>query len=149
MASSLGLGVSSGKRSCAQWPPPETHACRHGAGPRGFMATLSQYMLSSAATFSFFLSIGSVSLQVLTVSSTRRAMSLGHSKRLGPNAGNTDADGSSKPNCPFKILWCSAHAVTMGARAKTHGLSQLINSALSTTHPRISTLSYGFGIIRC
>ncbi|KAH6917130.1 reactive mitochondrial oxygen species modulator 1-domain-containing protein [Coprinopsis sp. MPI-PUGE-AT-0042] len=33
---------------------------RHGAGPRGFMATLSQYMLSSAATFSFFLSIGSV-----------------------------------------------------------------------------------------
>ncbi|PFH54715.1 hypothetical protein AMATHDRAFT_134788 [Amanita thiersii Skay4041] len=37
-------------------------ACRqsHGAGPRGFMATLSQYMLSSAATFSFFLAIGSV-----------------------------------------------------------------------------------------
>ncbi|RXW18440.1 hypothetical protein EST38_g7403 [Candolleomyces aberdarensis] len=33
---------------------------RHGAGPRGLMATLSQYMLSSAATFSFFLSIGSV-----------------------------------------------------------------------------------------
>ncbi|PPQ98881.1 hypothetical protein CVT24_003512 [Panaeolus cyanescens] len=33
---------------------------RGGAGPRGFLATLSQYMLSSAATFSFFLSIGSV-----------------------------------------------------------------------------------------
>ncbi|KAF8602690.1 hypothetical protein BDV93DRAFT_607265 [Ceratobasidium sp. AG-I] len=33
---------------------------RGGAGPRGVMATLSQYMLSSAATFSFFLSIGSV-----------------------------------------------------------------------------------------
>ncbi|QRW00300.1 hypothetical protein RhiJN_28318 [Ceratobasidium sp. AG-Ba] len=33
---------------------------RGGAGPRGAMATLSQYMLSSAATFSFFLSIGSV-----------------------------------------------------------------------------------------
>ncbi|KAF8633936.1 hypothetical protein AX15_001120 [Amanita polypyramis BW_CC] len=33
---------------------------RHGAGSRGFMATLSQYMLSSAATFSFFLAIGSV-----------------------------------------------------------------------------------------
>jgi Reactive mitochondrial oxygen species modulator 1 len=31
-----------------------------GAGPRGFLATLSQYMLSSAATFSFFLAIGSV-----------------------------------------------------------------------------------------
>ncbi|KAH8120472.1 reactive oxygen species modulator 1, partial [Phellopilus nigrolimitatus] len=33
---------------------------RQGAGPRGVLATLSQYMLSSAATFSFFLSIGSV-----------------------------------------------------------------------------------------
>ncbi|KAG9101212.1 subunit of TIM23 translocase complex [Ceratobasidium sp. UAMH 11750] len=33
---------------------------RGGAGPRGAMATLSQYMLSSAATFSFFLSIGAV-----------------------------------------------------------------------------------------
>jgi len=33
---------------------------RGGAGPRGFLATLSQYMLSSAATFSFFLAIGSV-----------------------------------------------------------------------------------------
>ncbi|KLO20033.1 hypothetical protein SCHPADRAFT_842152 [Schizopora paradoxa] len=33
---------------------------RGGAGPRGAMATLSQYMLSSAATFSFFLAIGSV-----------------------------------------------------------------------------------------
>jgi len=33
---------------------------RGGAGPRGALATLSQYMLSSAATFSFFLAIGSV-----------------------------------------------------------------------------------------
>lgn len=33
---------------------------RAGPGPRGFLATLSQYMLSSAATFGFFLSIGSV-----------------------------------------------------------------------------------------
>ncbi|KAI6045172.1 reactive mitochondrial oxygen species modulator 1-domain-containing protein [Pisolithus marmoratus] len=33
---------------------------RNGAGSRGFLATLSQYMLSSAATFSFFLAIGSV-----------------------------------------------------------------------------------------
>jgi len=32
-----------------------------GAGPRGFLATLSQYMLGSAASFSFFLAIGSVS----------------------------------------------------------------------------------------
>lgn len=35
---------------------------RGGAGPRGAMATLSQYMLSSAATFGFFLAIGSVSM---------------------------------------------------------------------------------------
>ncbi|KAF9454962.1 hypothetical protein P691DRAFT_792069 [Macrolepiota fuliginosa MF-IS2] len=33
---------------------------RGGAGPRGALATLSQYMLSSAATFGFFLAIGSV-----------------------------------------------------------------------------------------
>ncbi|KAI0336226.1 hypothetical protein GY45DRAFT_1316339 [Cubamyces sp. BRFM 1775] len=33
---------------------------RGGAGPRGILPTLSQYMLGSAATFSFFLAIGSV-----------------------------------------------------------------------------------------
>ena len=33
---------------------------RGGVGPRGLLGTLSQYMLSSAATFSFFLAIGSV-----------------------------------------------------------------------------------------
>ncbi|KAJ3554184.1 hypothetical protein NM688_g3237 [Phlebia brevispora] len=33
---------------------------RGGAGPRGILPTLSQYMLSSGATFAFFLSIGSV-----------------------------------------------------------------------------------------
>ncbi|KXN87553.1 Protein mgr2 [Leucoagaricus sp. SymC.cos] len=33
---------------------------RGGAGPRGALGTLSQYMLSSAATFGFFLAIGSV-----------------------------------------------------------------------------------------
>ncbi len=37
-------------------------SCRGGAGPRGALPTLSQYMLSSAATFGFFLSIGSVCL---------------------------------------------------------------------------------------
>lgn len=34
---------------------------RGGAGSRGILPTLSQYMFSSAATFAFFLSIGSVS----------------------------------------------------------------------------------------
>src|SRR6266404_441274 len=38
---------------------------RGGAGPRGLLATLSQYMLSSAATFSFFLAIGSVRFSTL------------------------------------------------------------------------------------
>ncbi|KAI0033726.1 reactive mitochondrial oxygen species modulator 1-domain-containing protein, partial [Vararia minispora EC-137] len=33
---------------------------RGGAGPRGALSTLAQYMLSSAATFSFFLAVGSV-----------------------------------------------------------------------------------------
>ncbi|BEI82673.1 hypothetical protein CcaverHIS002_0305410 [Cutaneotrichosporon cavernicola] len=33
---------------------------RAGPGPRGALATLAQYMGSSAATFAFFMSIGSV-----------------------------------------------------------------------------------------
>lgn len=32
----------------------------NGAGPRGFLPSLSGYMLSSAATFGFFMSIGTV-----------------------------------------------------------------------------------------
>jgi hypothetical protein len=47
--------------SCISLQIQNLHLCyRGGAGPRGFLATLSQYMLSSAATFSFFLAIGSV-----------------------------------------------------------------------------------------
>nr|GAT57527.1 predicted protein [Mycena chlorophos] len=33
---------------------------QHGAGPRGVLHTLSRTMLTSAASFSFFLAIGSV-----------------------------------------------------------------------------------------
>ena len=40
---------------------------RAGPGPRGAMGTLSQYMLSSAATFGFFLAIGSVSFSKHTL----------------------------------------------------------------------------------
>ncbi|KAF8490712.1 reactive mitochondrial oxygen species modulator 1-domain-containing protein [Gautieria morchelliformis] len=49
---------------------------RTGAGPRGFLATLSQYMLSSAATFSFFLAIGSVirTEEQLGISAARRQL---------------------------------------------------------------------------
>ncbi|KAI5478790.1 mitochondrial genome maintenance protein [Pseudohyphozyma bogoriensis] len=37
-----------------------TNILRQGAGPRGFLPALSGYMLTSAATFGFFMSIGSV-----------------------------------------------------------------------------------------
>lgn len=65
---------------CFTWvfPPPFISLCilvvterishtmrmmnRGGAGPRGALPTLSQYMLSSAATFGFFLAIGSVGI---------------------------------------------------------------------------------------
>lgn len=58
---SSGRGVSSGLHTFIK----SSHSLcsfdlRGGAGPRGFLGTLSQYMLSSAATFSFFLAIGSV-----------------------------------------------------------------------------------------
>jgi len=33
---------------------------RSGAGPRGFLPSLSGYMLTSGATFAFFMSIGTV-----------------------------------------------------------------------------------------
>ncbi len=39
---------------------------RYGAGTRGTLSTLSMYMLNSAATFSFFLSIGSVRFPTYT-----------------------------------------------------------------------------------
>ncbi|KAG8918238.1 subunit of TIM23 translocase complex [Tulasnella sp. 408] len=48
---------------------------RGGAGPRGFLATLSQYMLGSAASFAFFLSIGSVSPPLLTFCDAEKLMS--------------------------------------------------------------------------
>jgi len=49
---------------------------RGGAGPRGALPTLSQYMLSSAATFGFFLAIGSVIRNDSAVSSQLEAARL-------------------------------------------------------------------------
>lgn len=49
---------------------------RGGAGPRGFLATLSQYMLTSAATFSFFLAIGSVRAFCVSLTAQRIIMYL-------------------------------------------------------------------------
>jgi len=57
---SSGHGVSSGLYIISIFSPSAHWFFRGGAGPRGFLGTLSQYMLSSAATFSFFLAIGSV-----------------------------------------------------------------------------------------
>ena len=61
---------------------------RGGAGPRGVLATLSQYMLSSAATFGFFLSIGSVSTYKPLVSSSYILVLPGHSERRTTRMGS-------------------------------------------------------------
>ena len=59
--------------------PSQTFFNRGGAGPRGALATLSQYMLSSAATFGFFLAIGSVSDALMQrIPSTNHSSCLGH-----------------------------------------------------------------------
>ena len=72
----LTIGFIFGSYSILRYAPPSsppssrTHELpreRGGAGPRGFLATLSHYMLSSAATFSFFLAIGSVRFGFLRI----------------------------------------------------------------------------------
>ncbi|KAF9514860.1 hypothetical protein BS47DRAFT_1342618 [Hydnum rufescens UP504] len=60
---------------------------RGGAGPRGALSTLSQYMLSSAATFSFFLSIGSV---------IRNDAGLLHTDKLMPPIIASRAEGAQR-----------------------------------------------------
>ncbi|TFY72256.1 hypothetical protein EVG20_g761 [Dentipellis fragilis] len=84
--------------------PPDRHAhvCVHhsrvtrlarsgGAGPRGALATLSQYMLSSAATFSFFLAIGSVIRNDAVLSPQLEAARM----QFGPAIVHGRADGAS------------------------------------------------------
>ncbi|KAA1468378.1 hypothetical protein DENSPDRAFT_833653 [Dentipellis sp. KUC8613] len=64
---------------------------RGGAGPRGALATLSQYMLSSAATFSFFLAIGSVIRNDAVLSPQLEAARM----QFGPAVVHGRADGAS------------------------------------------------------
>lgn len=45
----------------------------NGAGPRGFLPSLSGYMLSSAATFAFFMSIGEPYCRFSVLSSSAHA----------------------------------------------------------------------------
>jgi hypothetical protein len=79
-----------------------------GPGPRGAMATMSQYMLSSAATFGFFMSIGSVSLLVsVTAFSDELLGKKGEADDSGnqnrftiPTTSRPNEDVTSKlPNC--------------------------------------------------
>ncbi|KIY45510.1 hypothetical protein FISHEDRAFT_49201 [Fistulina hepatica ATCC 64428] len=70
MGAGVGLttGFIFGTYSILRWvvspvhhlPSSLTSVYRGGAGPRGALATLSQYMLASGGMFAFFLSIGSV-----------------------------------------------------------------------------------------
>lgn len=61
---------------------PSSFGSRGGAGPRGVLPTLSQYMLGSAATFSFFLAIGSVcGYSVSLTGRELRSYAAGHSQR--------------------------------------------------------------------
>jgi len=74
---------------------------RGGAGPRGFLATLSQYMLSSAATFSFFLAIGSVRLHLTHPFSPPLTLGLSPSHFTSPNSQPRFAlEYSSLTRCP-------------------------------------------------
>ena len=49
----------------ASWLTQSPHSLRNGAGPRGFLPSLSGYMLTSAATFAFFMSSESYPLLCL------------------------------------------------------------------------------------
>lgn len=55
---------------------------QHGAGPNGVMRTLGQYIMGSVATFSLFMSIGSVIRSETAYQAYERAMLHSQKERL-------------------------------------------------------------------
>jgi hypothetical protein len=92
-----------------------------GAGPRGSLATLSQYMLSSAATFSFFLAIGSVrSFISFPFQSSNHEWSTGNSYGRSHACPTTSSGGDiDVTSCDtFKVWRCSNDQRTVGCWKK-------------------------------
>ena len=110
------------------------HARRGGAGPRGVLPTLSQYMLSSAATFGFFLSIGSVRVLCCCPTSREEAESdgSGHSERRSTPAA---LGGGSITPCvaahAFKDGGRETHAGPVGHGAETKSVVKQLLISLS------------------
>ena len=94
-----------------------------GAGPRGFLATLSQYMLSSAATFSFFLAIGSVCSPVYCSLRGVHFQGPGYSNRFNPtpsSRGSPQAVGASNYDS-LSGRRRTTHESTLGGGAQATG----------------------------
>ena len=118
------------------------HARRGGAGPRGVLPTLSQYMLSSAATFGFFLSIGSVRVLCCGPTAQEEAESdgLGDSERRSTPAA---LGGCSITACvaahAFKDGGCETHAGPVGHGAET---KSVVKQLLISSHSVLFLLCY-------